>query len=334
MRVGILGAGFMGATHAEAWARIDGVDVVGVTSGADDGADDLAAQVGARAFDDVDELLDAVDVIDICAPTDVHLELVQRGAAAGVDVICEKPLGLTPADAETAIRACEDAGVRLLVAHVVRFFPQYVAARRQVVSGAVGEPAVLRLRRLTYQPKKPAGNWFVDEQRSGGLVFDLMIHDLDVARWFAGDVTSVHARGIRAADPDAPFDQVSALLRHRRGALSYVEGSWAQPVGVFRTAFEIAGTDGFVGTDSDLDAPVRTQLRRTSSDASDVPSAAGSPLLESPYETQLRHFRDVLRGDVEPQVTAADAAAAVRLAAAVATSLRTGRAVELEEGAA
>lgn len=331
MRVGIVGAGFMGTTHADAWTGIDDVDVVGITAGPGHGAEELAGRVGTRAFDRTDELLEQVDVVDICAPTDVHHELIQRAAAAGVHVICEKPLGLSADEVESGRRACEEAGVQLLVAHVVRFFPEYVAARAQVLAGAIGDPAVLRLRRLTYQPKKAADNWFLDEARSGGLVFDLMIHDLDVARWIAGDVASVHARGIRAADPDAPFDQVSAVLRHHSGALSYVEGSWAQPVGVFRTAFDIAGTDGFLRHDSEEAAPVRTDLRQRTSDASDVPTAASSPLRESPYRTQLRHFRDVLTGATEPRVTAEDAAVAVRLAAAVVTSLRSGRAVDPEE---
>lgn len=329
MRVGVVGAGFMGRTHAEAWASIPDVEVAGITSGGDPSGAALAAELGTNVVDTTEELAERVDVLDICAPTHLHRRLVELGAEAGVHVICEKPLALTPEDADAAVAACERAGVRLLVGHVVRFFPEYRAVRAQLMAGELGEPAVLRLRRLTYQPKKAADNWFVDEAKSGGLVFDLLIHDLDVARWLAGDVESVHARSVRGSDPAAPFDHVTALLRHRGGALSHVEASWAQPVGEFRTSFDIAGDLGFSRFDSDEAAPVRARVRDTG-DVSDVPAAATSPLAESPYRTQLSHFRDVLLRDAVPDVTAADGAAAVRLATAVARSVRTGEVVVLD----
>jgi predicted dehydrogenase len=332
-RVGIVGAGFMGTTHAQAWSTTD-VTLAGILAGPTSDPSELAHRHGATAYGSLEDLLDAVDVVDVCAPTHLHAELVVAAAEAGKDVICEKPLARTVEQAETMLVACREAGVRLLVAHVVRFFPEYAAARAAVQRGTVGTPAVLRLGRSTFQPRKAADNWFVDPEKSGGLVFDLMIHDLDYARWIAGPVDEVYARSVLGARPDAPGDHAIAFLRHRSGALSHVEASWAQPPPAFRTRGEIAGDAGVVSWDSDRTEPVSLRLRAREDAGDEIPRVR-STLAEDPYTSQIRHLREVLRGVCEPIVTAEDGLAAVRIAAATATAIATGDVVALvpEEGA-
>lgn len=327
-RVGIVGAGFMGSVHAAGWAACADAELTAVASSPGDPPHQFAAQHGAHACTSLDELLDRVDVVDVCAPTDLHHDIVVAAAAAGRAVICEKPLGRTPAQGAAMIEACQVAGVPLLVAHVVRFFPEYAAAKAAVDDGAVGEPAVLRLTRATFQPSKPAGNWFVDEQRSGGLYLDLMIHDFDYAQWVAGDVVTVYARAVRGSRPAADVDHAVAILRHRSGAISHVEGSWAFPPPTFRTRLEVAGSEGLLESDSDRTTPVRPLLRAASS-AGDIPLPS-SPVAEPPHTTQLRHFLAVIRDGVPPIITADDGLAALRIAAAVGESIATGRVVETE----
>jgi len=182
----------MAATHTAGWmAAGDRVTaVLGTGSGR---ARRFAADLGAEVFDDPGALLDAVDVVDICSPTHTHLEYVRAAATRGIPIVCEKPLARTTADAREAVAICEEAGVPLLLAHVVRFFPEYVAARNRVVAGEIGDVAIMRLDRSTYFPVGE-GSWFSDSEKSGGVVLDLMIHDVDYARWVAGDVTRVFAR--------------------------------------------------------------------------------------------------------------------------------------------
>ncbi|QVQ52453.1 Gfo/Idh/MocA family oxidoreductase [Spiractinospora alimapuensis] len=328
IRVGLVGAGTMGSVHAQGWQECAGAELVAVHGAADGTAAALAERHDAHVCDDLDDLLERVDVVDVCAPTHLHHEIVLAAARAGRDVVCEKPLGRTPAQAEEIVSACAEAEVRLLVAHVVRFFPEYAAMRAAVRAGQVGEPAVVRLTRSTYQPAKPGGNWYLDEEKSGGLTMDLMIHDLDYARWIAGEVESVYARSVRSADPDSTIDHAVAILRHTSGAITHVEGSWAYPKPAFVTRGEVAGTLGVVNFDSDRDSPLRPRLRQSAT-TGDVP-IAGSPVSESPYTTQLRHFSAVLRGEEDPIVTAADGLAAVRMATAAAESIRTGAPVSVE----
>ena len=148
MRVGIIGAGFMGSTHAAAWAETEAT-LVGVLSASETEADLLARKYNSRSYPTIEAILPDVDVIDVCTPTHLHYEMVLAAAAAGKHAICEKPLARTVEQGQDMIAACQRAGVRLLVAHVVRFFPEYALAKSLVAAGEVGRPGVLRLSRAT-----------------------------------------------------------------------------------------------------------------------------------------------------------------------------------------
>src|SRR5215212_6007433 len=202
MRVGIIGAGFMGAIHAQAWAQTPAT-IVGFVAETEAEAEGLAARYHARVYAGLQAILADVDVVDICTPTHLHHEMAIQAAEAGKQVVCEKPLGRTVEQGQAMIAACRRAGVKLLVAHVVRFFPEYALARAKVADGEIGQLGVLRLSRGSYRPKRPLGNWFLDVEKSGGLLVDLMIHDFDYARWVAGEVESVFARSIGTGRPGA-----------------------------------------------------------------------------------------------------------------------------------
>ena len=195
---------------------------------------ELAHTYRTRVYPDYAALLNDVDVIDICTPTHLHHEMVLQAAAAGKHIICEKPLARTVTQAQEMIRVCRNAGVRLFVAHVVRFFPEYALAKAQVQAGKVGKPAVVRLSRGSYRPKKPSGNWFLDIEKSGGMMLDLMIHDFDYARWISGEVESVFAKNVSTLHPDVghrirhcDFEayQRCAVARRRRVGLSTADVS-------------------------------------------------------------------------------------------------------------
>ncbi len=330
LRVGIIGTGTMGNTHAEGWAHTPAT-LSGFYSLDADRAQNLADQFGGRAYATLDALLNDVDVVDICAPTDRHHDLILAAAAAGKAIVCEKPLARTYAQARAAVEACEAAGVPLLVAHVVRFFPQYAHAHAVVSRGDIGRVAVVRLTRCSFQPQLGEGNWFLDPARSGGMMLDLMIHDFDYARWVAGEVVSVYARGVRATTPAAATDYALAILTHADGAISNIEGGWAYPPPLFRTALEIAGDDGLIEQPAEGSAPLAFHFKQTAGGAAPSVGLPLSPLAESPYTTQIRHFYEVLVNGAPSRVTARDGLAAVRIALAAIQSAQSGRAVRIEE---
>lgn len=328
MRVAIVGSGSMGSVHADAWRHTPATVVAFVTTSENEPARTLAARHGARLVTRLETVLDEVDVVDICTPTDLHVDFTMQAAAAGRHVICEKPLALTVEDGARMIRIARERGVQLFVAHVVRFFPEYRMARDMVMRREIGRPTVLRLSRCVFHPRK-MDNWFIDPARSGGIMLDLMVHDFDYARWVAGDVVRVFARSIRASSPEAQVDHALAILTHRSGAISLVEGSWAFPSPSFRTRFEIAGSDGLITFDASSSAAIETHLHRENETERHEVPLPRSPSHESPYATQLRAFYDALHGGVEPPVRAEDALAAVQIATAAIESARRRMAIEI-----
>lgn len=311
-RVGLIGTGFMGSVHEAAWRGIGNpVTAVLVRPGAE--AAVRSSFPDAQVISDPDLFLQTVDVVDICTPSDTHVDLALAAARAGRPTLCEKPLALDVAAAREVVGAFESGRVPLQVAHVVRFFPEYVAARDAVTRGEIGRPAVVRLARLSFAPDRGADSWFADEGRSGGLFFDLMIHDLDYARWIGGDVTQVAARA-----SGGPRSHGIAVLTHASGTISHVEASWAEPAPVFRTRMEIAGSRGVLACDSEDTTPILARLHR--SKAAGDTALADVSLAANPFEAEVRHFLDVVEGRVEPLLTAWDAVAAVQLAAAARRS--------------
>ncbi|MCA9926888.1 MAG: Gfo/Idh/MocA family oxidoreductase [Anaerolineales bacterium] len=327
MRVGIVGTGFMGRTHAAGWAATP-AEIVGFVSKDEETAVSLTNQYGGQIFPDVASLLPNVDVVDICTPTHRHHEMALQAAAAGKHIICEKPLARTLAQAREMMAACDAAGVKLLVAHVVRFFPEYALARQKVASGEIGKTAVLRLKRGSFQPKKSVDNWFVNFEKSGGMMLDLMIHDFDYARWVAGDVVRVYAKNISDSHAGANVDHGLAIVTHKSGAISHVEGSWAYPQPMFRTQLEIAGDNGLIQFDSGQMASIGVHLHQKGGDAPDVP-LPGSPLSEDPYTTQIKAFYEHLAHDTPVRITAVDGYKALQIALAAIQSAQTGQPVEI-----
>jgi predicted dehydrogenase len=327
MKVGIAGVGFMGRTHAAGWRRA-GFTVAGLLAETADEAAPLAAETGAKVYRDLPSMLAEVDVLDVCSPTHLHAPMVLAAAGAGRAVVCEKPLARRVADGEAMIEACRAAHVPLYIAHVLRWFPEYSLARERVAAGAVGRIGTMRFERLSYRPKKAVGNWFLDEDKSGGIILDLMIHDIDFARWIGGEVSRVFARRVACADPAAPIDYGTAILTHESGALSHIAGAWAYPPGVFRTGFEISGDRGVLRHDSAAESPIESFLAARSGEAPDV-GLPSSPLALSPYDAEIAEFADCLRTGGKARVAPEDGLAALRIALAALESAKNGTAVEL-----
>lgn len=329
MKIGIVGVGFMGKTHASGWTQTP-AEIVGFIAETQHEAGTISRQYNTKVYPSLEEMLPEVDVLDICSPTHLHHEMALKAAAAGKHIICEKPLARTTRQAREIVMACQKAGVQLLVGHVVRFFPEYALAHSAVAEGQIGKLGVIRLHRGSYRPKKPSGNWFLDEVKSGGILMDLMIHDYDYARWVAGEVETVSARRVTERHLDAPVDYGLVILSHRSGALSHIAGAWAYPPPTFRTHLEIAGDRGLIEFDSDNSSPVQNLILKTGGvDSPDV-ALPSSPVSESPYTTQIKEFYSALADGVPARVSASDGVAAVQIAEAAIQSAHSGLPVKLQ----
>lgn len=329
-RVGIIGCGGMGNAHAGNLAALPEVEIVGAADTNLAAANTLAGRFdGCTASDDPEVLLrrDDIDIIVVTTPTDSHAHYIQAAAERGKHIFSEKPLARTLEQAERALGAVESAGVRLMVGLVLHFFPEYAAAKQALDQGAVGRPAVMRTSRLSGHPRA-SDDWYADFERSGGLILDMLIHDLDLVRWYLGDIERVYAKSLTYRGLDHT-DYALITLRARSGAIAHIEGSWALPMGSFITKLEVAGDQGLLEFDSESAAPLRV-LRKPGGDAT-VPgvSVPESPIARSPYQLEADHFIACLRGGRPFAVSPEDARAALEIGLAALESSRTGQPVTI-----
>jgi predicted dehydrogenase len=323
VRLGLVGAGFMGGVHLNAFAGIPEVEVVGVADARPDSAAAAAALVGARPYASYEELVAAeeVEIVDVCLPTSFHKDLAVKAARDGKHVILEKPIARTLEDAAEILEAFSGEGPRLFVGHVVRFFPEYVAIKGLVDAGDLGTVGVVRTSRRS--PFLTGWNdWYADWRASGGVLLDLVIHDFDFLRWTLGEVERVYARGVLGREYNR-LDYALVTLRFEHGAIAHVEGHWGYP-GAFNYRIEVAGSRALVTADSSETAPL--ELLGGPTTPGESPDIVAG---KSPYQTELEHFVRCVATGEEPVVEARDAYEALRIALAATESVLTGRPVTL-----
>lgn len=326
-RVALIGAGIMGTVHAGHWKSHPGAELVGVLDPREE-----AARAAGPAFSDWDKLLSRTqpDIVDICTPTPLHREYVERAAAAGKAIFVEKPMARSLADCDAMIAAVEKAGVPAMSGHVLRYFPEYAAAKKLVDSGAVGTPAAIRTARMAGFPDLGNRlNWYGDPDQSGGLVLDMILHDFDWLRWTFGPISRVYAKGVyNRAEFRGRLDYALVTLRHKSGAVAHVTGSWAHPGG-FRTTLEIAGDAGLIEHDSATSAPLTVSLRARSGAGSVTVPESPMAVGEDPYYQEIAAFVSALERNQTPPVTFQDARNATEIALAALQSIDTGKVVQL-----
>jgi len=315
--VGLVGAGGISHLHLPNLLGL-GADVVVYS---EEGAEQMTHRYGGTAVDSLAALLDRVDLVDVVTPTHTHRDIVLAALAAGKDVICEKPLARTNADAAAMVAAAREAGRRLFPAHVVRYFPEYVQLKHAVDRGALGDIAVSRFIRGGATPTRP---WYTTNALSGGVVMDQMIHDLDQARWIAGEVVRISAV---ATTEEAHVHAAHVLLSHASGAISQVSGLWGPPSQLFGTEFCVTGTDGSLSHNSFAEGSYRLRSAKPTTDNGFLPPTDPQ---ESPYAAELDDFVRAVQGGPEPRVTAEDGLIAVRMANAALESIQTGQPVTME----
>ncbi|WP_122091215.1 Gfo/Idh/MocA family protein [Halalkalicoccus subterraneus] len=324
-RIGILGRGFMARVHAQRYGRIDGVDVAAVASpgGPTAFADEYAD--GAAVYDDAPEMYDSIplDAVDVCTPTHTHRELVVPALDRGLDVLCEKPIARTMAGARAIADAATDADATVVPGHTIRFFPEYAKARDRVQAGDVGSPGNVRTFRQS--PFEDRSDWFADDEKSGGVLLDLAIHDFDFLRWTVGEVDRVFARRRQWN----AHEYALATVRFESGAVGHVDARWPRrPDLPFVTRFEIAGDGGLLEFDSEDATPI--EVSSTTAEKLDR-DPIDEPLEKDPYLRELEAFVDCVRRDDEPAIALEDGIETLRVALAALESAERGEPVRPAE---
>lgn len=325
LKLALAGAGTLGGDHARNFASIEGCEIAVVYDVVAPSAEALAAEVGAEVAQAEDRLYaDDIDVVVITTPTPFHADYCVKAARAGKSIFCEKPLARTLEQGEAILEAVRDAGVTMMVGHVLRWFEPYAKARDLIRRGAVGDVGMVRLTRINTMPGG-AGSWFSKYDWSGGVILDMSIHDLDWVLWTLGPVKRVYAQGLYERMPVMDYALMS--LRMESGAIVHVEGSWAD-LGLFRTSFEVAGSGGLIEHDSTRNVTLTVQSREAAADVADVQRPT-SPAPKSPYLVEDEHFIHCVQTGATPMVTPEDAFEAMRLGLVCCQSAESGQVVRL-----
>jgi predicted dehydrogenase len=325
--IGIVGFGVMGRTHVRAYRaagatgrpnRIVAIAdrnpasvVAGGPSGNLQGEEPVVIDERETAIvAHADELLanPAVEAVSVCTPTDSHVELALAALRAGKHVLVEKPVALAASDVERLAAAARASGRVCMPAMCLRFWPGWRWLRQAVERGPHGKVRSAVFRRLASPPGW--SDFYRDEARSGGALFDLHVHDADFVRWLFGEPASVHATG--------SLDHVTASYRFENGPPHVVaEGGWDHTGGFpfhmsFTVVFEQATADYAVGRNPPLVLHENGASRA-------LPLEEGTG-----YDGEIRHFLDCCAGKTEPEATLDEAVGLVRMLEAERACLARG----------
>ncbi len=208
LNIGILGCGRIGQVHARSIRQIEGARISAVADAFEAPAAALAARSGAAVLPALELINSAdVDAVVIGTPTDTHYDLIHAAARAGKAIFCEKPVDMSAARIRDCMAAVTAAGVPFLTAFNRRFDPHFANAQARIAAGEIGAVEI-----ITIQSRDPAPPPISYIQSSGGLFRDMMIHDLDMARFLLGEEpVSVYAVGASLVDPLDPGDAVKKM---------------------------------------------------------------------------------------------------------------------------
>jgi UDP-N-acetylglucosamine 3-dehydrogenase len=324
LNVAILGAGNMGNCLAKAFGKIPGIALKYVYSRTPPHAQSLAEQVNAVPLDRTDRIFEdpALDAVVLCLPTPTRLETVQAGVRANKHIFCEKPLALTETMAQELSRLLSGYTKTVMVGQVLRFFWEYSRIRDMVRSGQLGRIGTVRLSRCVGFPG--SDSWFADPSKSGGVILDLLIHDIDFLLWTFGEVKQVYAKSLTYSQQGC-LDYALVILEMGSGALAHLEGSWAHPVGSFRQSVEVCGSKGLLQYDN-LDSKSLEWIRTAETEHRSLSriSLPESNDSNDPYLAEVGHFVECVRSGRKPTIPIEDSLKACEIAFLAMDSARDG----------
>jgi predicted dehydrogenase len=293
-QVGLLGLGFMGRRHLEAYRSLTGVEVLTRTSARFAHIQDPDALYEAMITDP------ELDALDICLPTALHAPLTIAALDEGKHVLCEKPMALTVAACGRMLEAAKRNKGVLMIAHVLRFWPAYRVLHEAVARGTYGAVRSASFARRSGLPTW--GPWLLQPGESGGAALDLLVHDYDQALWLFGPPESATARTVGSDNV------IACSLRYPDGLEVAIDGGWYKEDVPFAMEFDLQASEGEL-----LYANDHLQLLRPPAPPTEITLPK-----EDPYATQIAYFLDCCRnGHAPTECPPESSARAVELALSI-----------------
>lgn len=332
INIGLIGAGRLGTMYAEYLAyRVPLANLVAVADLIPDRAASCADTFGVpKWYDNHHDLNEDknVDAVVVTATTINHKEIVVDAAQAGKPIFCEKPITLTLNEAREMKMAIEKAGVFYQMGFQRRFDKGFAAAKKKIDEGVIGKPVVFR--GSSRDPYRPSLDYLKPEN-SGGLILDMAIHDIDIARWYIGDIITVYAVGGVLAYPEVERvgdkDNALFVMTFEDGQLGEIDISRNGVYG-YDIRAEVLGTKGTVKAGYLRDTPI---LVLTSEGVSHDVVPYFPERFGEAYVNQLNDFLENLVNDREPMITIDDGISGLQVAVAATHSMKENKIVNVKD---
>lgn len=332
-KIALIGAGFIGAAHATACANSKLLELAAICDVNEKIGKELADKHGCAFFSDAEKMLQEIDVdiVDICVPTSFHKQNILLAAKYKKHIVCEKPVTLTMEDMDEILDAVKAAGVKFMVAQVLRFWPEYVEIKEMYDNGDFGEVKMVYANRLAQHPNWT--EWHKDPNISGGGLFDLHLHDIDVVIHFFGPVERVYAVGWKS--PTGCFNHVVTTITFKNGVLAMIEGAADMTENYpFTMSFRIVGE----AKTADYSMVAGFNLEDVASSTRNLfvfkkgnnPVKAKVDESVDAYQAELDYFADCVENNKPVKIiTPEDSREVLRVMLAIKESIETGSSIEL-----
>lgn len=316
LKVGVFGVGHLGKFHLNNWKEIEGVELVGFFDPNDEMAAAVESQYGLKRFASAESLMDAVDAVDIVAPTNFHYELCTLALRRQKHIFVEKPLAASIEEAREIVKLVKEAKVKLQVGHVERFNPAYQAARRYTT-----QPMFIEVHRLAQ---------FNPRGTEVSVILDLMIHDLDIVLSLVkSPVKNIYASGV-AVMTDTP-DIANVRIEFNNGCVANLTSSRISMKKMRK--IRLFQKDAYIGIDFLARKTEIIKIKQESDEQAfsfelETPKgkktiAIANPAIEenNPIKLELEAFRDAILHNTPTPVSEVDGFLAMEVAQQILDSI-------------
>lgn len=307
LRAAVIGVGYLGRFHAQKYAALEDVDLVGVADVSAERAAEVSAEVGCRGFSDYRDLLGEVDLVSIVVPTQYHHRVALDALTSGCHILLEKPITQTVEEAQELIAVAREKNRVFQVGHLERFNPAVMA-----LEGVINSPMFIESQRLS--PFKPRGT-------DVNVVLDLMIHDIDIILSLVGaPVKMVNSVGVPVLSEEV--DIANARLQFENGCVANVTASRASREAVRK--IRIFQQDAYISIDYQ---ERKIAILRKEGGGVPIPGLPNITMEEKCFAqgdalmAEIRSFVDTVKTGGEPVVSGEDGKRALELAMKINTRL-------------
>lgn len=300
--IAIIGGGFISNIHAQCYKNL-GVKVEAIADISEEVRNNFSSKFNCKAYESAEKMLeeisDKIDIVDICAPTFLHEEMIELASKYNKHIICEKPLSIHLNKVDEIISKFKNSDKYLMIAQVIRFWPEYVKIKEWIDNGTLGNIKLVSAKRLAQHPKS---KWFYDPSKSGGGIFELHIHDTDFLCYLFGDVKEVYANG--SQDENKSWDFINSSIKFKNGVSAVAQGAFGITDNYpFTANFKVIGDEGT----AEFNLSAGVNLDSGSTNSLTLYRKGKEPVIENvgnrdAYEIELEYFVNCVKNKISPDI--------------------------------